>query len=112
MAVSKKKKSALDEVVDLFNDVFYKEQEDVTGLPQKGASQTDGLQNDGVGEGCIDLNLDGFSLFGDTETDARAESAMDGLVLSLNTCGKVDVEYIAEITNKTVKEVVNAFQLG
>ena len=60
----------------------------------------------------MDLPLDYENVFGD---DARAknvnvESVSDGLVASLNVLGKVDIEFIAEITSKTNKEVIEALK--
>ncbi len=58
----------------------------------------------------MDLPLDWENAFGG---DPRAEgvhteSIPDGLILSLTTLGRVDIEYIAEITGASLKEVISA----
>ena len=60
----------------------------------------------------MDLPLDYENIFGN---DVRAknvnvESLSDGLVASLNVLGKVDIEFISEITSKTNKEVIEALK--
>ena len=57
----------------------------------------------------MDLPLDWENAFGG---DPRAEgvhteSIPDGLILSLTTLGRVDIEYIAKITGATLKEVIS-----
>lgn len=54
----------------------------------------------------FDVDLSSIDLWTST-LPAKAESAADGLVMSLNTYGKVDVEYIANLTGKSVVDVVN-----
>lgn len=56
----------------------------------------------------MDLPLDWDNIFSNSEISqgVYAETSNDGLVLSLNNLGRVDIEYIAEITGKTYKEVI------
>lgn len=60
----------------------------------------------------MDLPLDWENAFGG---DPRAEgvhteSIPDGLIRSLTTLGRVDIEYIAEITGATLKEVISTLR--
>ncbi|MBE7050910.1 MAG: hypothetical protein E7394_09160, partial [Ruminococcaceae bacterium] len=61
---------------------------------------------------CMDLPLDWSNVFSSDEraTDISAESPADGLVLSLNNLGRVDIEYIAQITGLSYKEVITALK--
>ena len=61
---------------------------------------------------CMDLPLDWTNVFSSDEraTDISAESPADGLVLSLNNLGRVDIEYIAQITGLSYKEVITALK--
>lgn len=57
---------------------------------------------------CMDLPMDWDNLF---ETDSRSngvhfDRVSDALIKSLTTLGKVDIEYIAAITDKEYKEVI------
>ena len=56
----------------------------------------------------MDLPTDWFNFFSDQEIakDVYAASAADGLVLSLNNLGKVDIEYISQITGLECKDVI------
>ena len=56
----------------------------------------------------MDLPLDWNNIFSNTDIvkGVYAETSNDGLVLSLNNLGRVDIEYISEITGKTCKEVI------
>ncbi|MCH5170495.1 MAG: DEAD/DEAH box helicase family protein [Oscillospiraceae bacterium] len=61
---------------------------------------------------CMDLPLSWENVF---NTDVRAqgvhtESVSDALVLSLNTLGKVDIEYISSITGISYKEVIGSLR--
>ena len=42
--------------------------------------------------------------------NVKVESLSDGLIASLNVLGKVDIEFIAEITSKTNREVIEALK--
>lgn len=57
---------------------------------------------------CMDLPLDWDNLFSNSEESkgVYAESSGDGLIKSLNNLGRVDIEYIAEITGLTYKDVI------
>ncbi len=57
----------------------------------------------------MDLPLDWNNLFANSEETKGvfAENSSDGLVLSLNNLGRVDIEYIAEITGLECKQVIN-----
>ena len=57
----------------------------------------------------MDLPLDFENAFFGDERAAgvTCESAADGLILSLNTLGRVDIEYIAEITGLEMKRVIS-----
>ena len=57
----------------------------------------------------MDLPADWFNFFSDQEIakDVYAASAADGLVLSLNNLGKVDIEYISQITGLSCKDVIH-----
>ncbi len=57
---------------------------------------------------CMDLPLDWDNLFANSEETkgVYAETSGDGLILSLNNLGRVDIEYIAEITGKDLKNVI------
>ncbi|MBR6727660.1 MAG: DEAD/DEAH box helicase family protein [Clostridia bacterium] len=48
--------------------------------------------------------------FGDARAAERVESATEGLILSLNTLGCVDIAYIASVTGKECKEVIEALR--
>ncbi len=57
---------------------------------------------------CMDLPMDWMNPFADdirTE-GVRAESIPDGLIMSLTGLGCVDIEYIAEITGESLKDVI------
>ena len=43
----------------------------------------------------------------DSESDIVCENSADGLIHSLNNLGRVDIEYISKISNKTMQEVIN-----
>ena len=60
----------------------------------------------------MDLPLDYENIFGDDERakNVNVESLSDGLVASLNALGKVDIEFISEITSKTNREVIEALK--
>ena len=60
----------------------------------------------------MDLHLDYENIFGE---DVRAknlnvESISDGLIASLNVLGRVDIEFISEITSKSNREVIKALE--
>ncbi len=60
----------------------------------------------------MDLPLDYENLF---KKDQRAQgvsvdSVSDGLIYSLNTLGRVDIEYISQITDKSCKEVIQSLK--
>lgn len=61
---------------------------------------------------CMDLPLDWENAF---NSDARAQgvhtdSIPDGLIMSLTTLGKVDIEYISSITGAEYKEVISTLK--
>lgn len=61
---------------------------------------------------CMDLPLDWNNVF---NSDARAkgvhtESIPDALVMSLNTLGRVDIEYISSVTGEDYKTVIRALK--
>lgn len=61
---------------------------------------------------CMDLPLDWENVF---DTDVRVQgvhvdSVSDALILSQNTLGKVDIEYMSAITGKTYKEIITALK--
>ena len=60
----------------------------------------------------MDLPLDWNNVFdGDERSQGvHADTPSDGLILSLSNLGKVDIEYIASITNKTYKEVISSLK--
>lgn len=57
----------------------------------------------------MDLPLDWSNAFlcDDRTAGVFAESAADGLVLSINNLGKVDIEYISQITGMSLKDVIS-----
>ena len=57
---------------------------------------------------CMDLPVDWVNVFdGDDRTiGVHADSSADGLILSLSNLGRVDIEYIASITDKDYKTVI------
>ena len=61
---------------------------------------------------CMDLPLDWENAFAQDERTASVacESAADGLILSLNNLGRVDIEYISQITGKDCKTVISALK--
>lgn len=61
---------------------------------------------------CMDLPLDWTNAFSTDEraTDVSAKTPADGLILSLNNLGKVDIEYISQITGVSCKEVISALK--
>ncbi len=60
----------------------------------------------------MDLPTDFENLYAMDEraTGIHTESINDGLVLSLSNLARVDIEYIAQITGKTLKEVIYALK--
>lgn len=61
---------------------------------------------------CMDLPLDWNNIFANDlrVEDVHAESTGDGLVLSLTTLGKVDIEYIAAVTGEDYKTVISTLR--
>ena len=61
---------------------------------------------------CMDLPLDWENVFAaDTRASGiRADSVSDGLLYSLNNLGRVDIEYIAQITGEDCKAVISALK--
>ena len=61
---------------------------------------------------CMDLPLDWENVFSSDERAAgvAAKSPADGLVLSLNNLGRVDIEYISQITGEDCKTVIGALK--
>ena len=63
----------------------------------------------------ISVDFDSLFINQDQKVEATDCSASDGLVYSLNNCGKVDISYICKITNKDIdtiiKELGNAIYL-
>ena len=61
---------------------------------------------------CMDLPLDWENAFASSEITAgvHADSISDGLIMCLNALGRVDIEYISEITGATYKEVIEALR--
>ena len=70
------------------------------------------VDNTNEDENNIDLSLDWDEVFDDNNEndDKHVESISDGLVMSLNNLGKVDIEYIASLTNKDKKEVIHGLK--
>ncbi len=70
------------------------------------------VDNTNEDENNIDLSLDWDEVFDDNNEndDKHVESISDGLVMSLNNLGKVDIEYIASLTNKDKKEVIRGLK--
>ncbi len=60
----------------------------------------------------MDLPLDYENIFSSDirAKDIKVENVSDGLVKCLNVLGKVDIEYISEITGKTFKEVITSLK--
>lgn len=60
----------------------------------------------------MDLPLDWNNVFDDDPraSGIHAESISDGLIYSLNTLGRVDIEYIASITGESYKTVINTLK--
>lgn len=61
---------------------------------------------------CMDLPLDWENFFAGDERVAGVHtgSIPDALIICLNTLGKVDIEYISEITGRTYKEVIETLK--
>ena len=60
---------------------------------------------------CMDLPLDFSNAFeGNTEICSHVESIPDGLVASLDNLGRVDIEYISEVTGEEMKDVISALE--
>lgn len=114
MQLNKQQKTNMDGIIDLFNSIFVNKNQDADGViasnipAHEGENLRESAHLDS-GEG-IELDLDSLSLFDDVTGTVTCERASDGLIHSLNRYGKVDVEYIAEITGKTVREVVSELQ--
>ena len=110
MQLCRKNKSAMDNLVGLFNNAFINKNGATDNSFPKDTfskSKTPIYKNETDEQtGVVDLDLNGFDLFDSTTTTETVANVADGLVASLNTYGKVDVEYIAKVTAKTVKEVV------
>lgn len=59
----------------------------------------------------MDLPLDWENVFaGDERVAVHTESISDALILSLNNLGKVDIEYISQITGETCKTVIETLR--
>ena len=60
----------------------------------------------------MDLPLDYENIFENDQRamDVNVENVSDGLIVSLNTLGKVDIEYISKISGKTCKQVITALK--
>lgn len=67
---------------------------------------------DGDEPSSVDLDMDWDSAFFDTPApeDTEAVSAADGLVLSLDRYGRVDIEFISKITGLSVKDCIKELQ--
>ena len=61
---------------------------------------------------CMDLPLDWNNIFNsDVRTQGvHAESIPDALIMSLNTLGKVDIEYISSVTGTDYKTVISTLK--
>lgn len=61
---------------------------------------------------CMDLLLDWENLFNSDERaqGVHVDSHSDALVMSLNTLGKVDIEYMSSITGMEYKDVIGALR--
>ena len=61
---------------------------------------------------CMDLPLDWSNIFNsDMRTQGiHAESIPDALIMSLNTLGKVDIEYISSVTGADYKTVISTLK--
>lgn len=61
---------------------------------------------------CMDLPLDWNNIFNsDVRTQGvHAESIPDALIMSLNTLGKVDIEYISSVTGADYKTVISTLK--
>ena len=59
-----------------------------------------------------DLPMDWSNAFDEDERaqTAHAETSSDGLILSLTTLGRVDIEFIAAVTGKTLPEVIKELE--
>ncbi len=55
------------------------------------------------------MDMDFSDVFNDSPEVKEIDgvSSSDGLILSLTTLGRVDIEYISKITNKTMEDVIN-----
>ena len=60
----------------------------------------------------MELPTDWVNMFFDSEVtkDVVATSPADGLILSLNKLGRVDIEYISQITGLSLKEVITSLK--
>lgn len=60
---------------------------------------------------CMDLPMDWHNRYEkDERADVRFESISDAFMFCLDSFGEVDIEFIATITEKTCKEVINALK--
>ena len=55
------------------------------------------------------MDMDFDNVFSDAPEVEEIEgtSSSDGLILSLTTLGRVDIEYISKVTNKTMEDVIS-----
>ncbi|MBQ8197081.1 MAG: DEAD/DEAH box helicase family protein [Clostridia bacterium] len=60
----------------------------------------------------MDLPLDYENVFGNDirAQDVKVESISDGLIASLNVLGRVDIEFISEVSRRTNREVIEALK--
>ncbi|MGN0814960.1 MAG: helicase-related protein [Candidatus Coproplasma sp.] len=109
MQLKRKNDRPTDELVELFNKTFINKRkvQDRVPYPVR-TSRAEGL-NDSAEDG-IDLDLSSFDLSDADGSGAQAHNVDDGLVLSLNVFGRVDIGYISDVTGKPVSEVVQSLQ--
>ena len=60
--------------------------------------------------GLIDLNMDWDSVFAQDVDEGKENSIPDALIKCLNARGKVDIEYIEEITGCAKKDIISALR--
>ncbi|MBE5731846.1 MAG: hypothetical protein E7353_02320 [Clostridiales bacterium] len=113
MKANEAKNEQYNSIMDLFNSVIKTNRAKNSSVNNQVESKSQDDQTNTSCVGTIDisdgfqLDLNGIDLFDSVaDTDTTCEHASDGLIHSLNAFGRVDVEYIASLTGKSVKDVI------
>ncbi|MBO7214269.1 MAG: DEAD/DEAH box helicase family protein [Clostridia bacterium] len=110
MQLKTNKKSEINKVVEMFNNIF----SSIKSNKQSNDAQMEDVDDSSspvsgeiITDEVISLDLGSIDLFSAPTKTVNALTSADGLVHSLNTYGCVDIKYISSLTNKPVKTVLN-----